>query len=498
MEEKKEKKDSFVKSFVKNKIKIGIIMGALPFVILPLFLVLIISVFLAILLTFHSDGVASSGKKCVDVKAVSEVCSSISVDKYGTMSVDEYVAGVVQHEFGYAPDEVLKAQAVAARSYGINGASKDGNGNCSISDTSVGFQTFDPNPSERAIQAANDTSGMVLVDADGNITHSEYSSNSLPEPYDSYGDMITMSERDLEIPRSWFETNKTCDSSTLNTQHIQKYGPEKDAFGRNVYGCGHGRGLGQIASLYLATEKNYTFEEILDFFYGDESVYKWSLASTNGASSKCTTKSSSNFASLTNYNLDHEGLSLLNTPLSDSQMDDLNDYLEKEMKKNNGSYSDRVAAAGQSLVYWFEQNGLYLGYYWGGGHEVFSGANSEWGKEKWADGHGHSYYGMDCSGFVSWAIRTACPNQSGFSDVAVSFLSLGNQISLSEAKPGDVIASSGHVMLVVKNNGDGTVTVAEEGGQSDGLVFSTVGESRMSYGGRSVIDMSGWYESNCE
>ena len=102
---------------------------------------------------------------------------------------------------------------------------------------------------------------------------------------------------------------------------------------------------------------------------------------------------------------------------------------------------------------------------------------------------------MDCSGFVSWAVRTACaPNSS--SRMAHQWIPFGNAISLSEAKPGDVIASSGHVMLVVKNNGNNTVYVAEEGGTAGGLGFSLVDSNRMS--GRTVVDMSDWYKKNCK
>lgn len=461
--------------------------GCAPF-FLMIFCVFVVVLF--VLGIFDGGGSSSGGKTCVNVKSADEICKSITVSGYSTMSVDEYVAGVVQHEFGGAPEEVLKAQAIAARSYGLAGASKDSNGNCSINDTSEGFQTYSSSPSDSSIQAANDTSGMIMVDENGNIASTEYSSNSLPAPYSSYGSTVTMSERNLEIPKDWWAANKTCSDSQLNT-----ITSKKDAYGRNVYGCGHGRGMGQIAAKYLAVEKNYTYDQILDYFYGSDSEYNWSLASTKGATTNCTSSGNGNFGSLTSYNLNHDGLNILSHTLSDSDMNSLNNYIEQEIKKNDSSYSNAVAAAGQALVYWFEQQGTYLGYYWGGGHELFTGASSSWGSNKGSDDHGHTYYGMDCSGFVSWSIRNAC--KADFSALAENFLAYGNSISLDDAKPGDVIASSAHVMLVVKNNGDGTVTVAEEGGTSDGLVFSKVDSNRMSYGNRKVIDMTNWYKNNC-
>lgn len=482
-----------MKKILKLKIIISLISTCLPF-FLCLF-VIFIGVAFALGVFAPSSNIAS---KCVHYQSVDEVCKSINVSGHGSMSVDEYVAGVVQHEFGNAPEEVLKAQAIAARSYGIAGATKDGNGNCSIGDTSEDFQTFDSNPSEKVINAANETSGIVLVDSNGNIARSEYSSNSLPAAYDTFGDTITMSERDLKIPRDWFSQNKTCGDDTLNDYNINYGKIEKDAFGRDVYGCGHGRGMGQIAAKYLANEKSYNYEQILEFFYGEDSVYKWTLASSGGASSSCTSNSNNDFGTLEEYNLHHGGLTMLTSGLSKSEIDDLNDYIEDEVNKNDASYKSKVAAAGQALVYWFEKQGKYLGYYWGGGHAMFTGAHEEWGTtNKGTDEKGNKYYGMDCSGFVSWSIRNAC--KADFTAVAADFLSLSDTSvsSLDKAEPGDVVASKDHVMLVVKNNGDGTVTVAEEGGSDDGLVFSIVDSNRMSWGNRSVIDMGGWYEKKC-
>ena len=66
--------------------------------------------------------------------------------------------------------------------------------------------------------------------------------------------------------------------------------------------------------------------------------------------------------------------------------------------------------------------------------------------------------------------------------------------SLSEAKPGDVLENAEHIQMVVKNNGDGTVIVAEEtGGSTSGLVFTHI----TSLGSYQATDMSGYYSSVC-
>ena len=463
--------------------------GSIFLLALPLLVV----VFMVVGILGGGDG-SGGGSTCVNIKSADEICQKVTV-KGQTMSVDAYVAGVVENEFGGASIETKKAQAIAARSYGLQGAKKDSNGNCIIDNTSEGFQTYNSNPSETSIQAANDTSGMILVDENGNVARSEYSSNSLPASYNSYGDMITMSERNLQIPRSWWASHKTCGDGDLNTVHNS----EKDAYGRAVYGCGHGRGMGQIAALYLDMELGYTYDQILEYFYGADSEYHWSLASTKGASSSCTSSNNGNFQSLSSYNKNHDGLKKLNKTLTTLQIQSLELSIESQVDKAGYGTGKAVAAAGQALTYGLEQMGYYLGYYWGGGHASDSttiGFYSGWGKNigfAYTDGGNVTgpEYGMDCSGFVSWAIRNAC--KSSFSAVlAEDFLGYGKHLSsLEDAKPGDVLASTGHVILVIKNNGDGSIIAAEESFSASGLVF----KEYSSLGNYKLVDMSNWYKS---
>ena len=449
-------------------------------------------VFIAILVVLGLLNGSNSGNGvCHNYKSVDEICKQMVVNGQ-SMSVDEYVAHVITNEFGSAPDETLKAQAVASRSYGLNGASKDGNGNCIISDTSEGFQTYAKNYTDRAMQAAMDTSGVILVDENGAVARSEYSSNSLPKPYSSFGNTITMSERDLEIPRDWFSKNKTCSDSDLN-----KANKNKDAYGRTVYGCGHGRGMGQIAAKYLDTEKGYNYEQILEFFYGKDSKYNWSLASTNGSvtNSNCGSSSNGDFQALSSYNIGHKNLKILSSPLSSSQVTDLNSYINTEVDKAGYGTGAGVAAAGQSLVYGLEQLGYYLGYCWGG-DRTSVGVGTKWGTKSSgcnSPDNVHQYYGMDCSGFVSWAIRNGCTNS--FGGPTTYDMEYGPHIDVKKAKPGDLMLDTdSHVRLVIKNNGDGTVIVAEEGGNYGDLGFSKVSNEA----GYNFIDMSSFYSKTCK
>ena len=211
------------------------------------------------------------------------------------------------------------------------------------------------------------------------------------------------------------------------------------------------------------------------------------------------------------YNLSHEGLKVLDHKLSDSEVKSLNADLNAALDYAGHGNGAAVAAVGQALVYWFEKQGVYLQYRWGGGHDyptnagcdlhgTFTFANPNWGSPScgWDEHNSsHKYYGMDCSGFVSWATRTACNPNFG-ANVSGNWVGFGSHISLSQAQPGDVIADSGHIQLVIKNNGDGTVYVAEEGGgtsNGSGLVFSLISDS--SYHPDYVISMKDWYSKNC-
>lgn len=471
------------KGFIKKKI-ILLLLGGSGFAFSAVLIALPLFIALLVVLGIISGGGSSGGSSCISTQAVGEVCKSITVNGE-TMSVDEYVAHVITNEFGSAPEETLKAQAIASRSYGVAGAKKDSQGNCVIGDTSEKFQTYAVTASDRATQAAKDTSGVVLLDKDGNVARAEYSSNSLPKAYSTYGSTITMSERDLEIPRDWWEKNKTCSDSSLN-----KANSNKDAFGRTVYGCGHGRGMGQIAAKYLAEEKNYTYDQIIEYFYGKDSPYQWTLGSSNGTSSNC----GSSLSTLSSYTLDHAGLKILNRTLKDSEISNLESYINSEVDKAGYGTGAGVAAAGQSLVYGLEQMGYYLGYCWGGDRSSV-GVGTNWGSPSSSCNSAtniHPYYGMDCSGFVSWAIRNGC--NSSFDAETTTEMDHGPHIDVTNAKPGDIMLHSAHVRLVVKNNGDGTVITAESGGSTGDLHFSKHGNES----GYNFIDMSSFYKKTCK
>lgn len=480
----------------KKILKMAII-SSLPGCALPLFIVIIIAIFVSLGL-LGDGGESSSGEKCVNLSGVNAVCNTITVEGEGTMSVDEYVAGVVGGEVGVfsGHPEIQKALSIAARTYSLNGATKDGNGNCTVPNGEH-FQVYNGSAvTDSILDIVEETSGMVLVDENGNIKSTEYDSILLVQSYDSSGSEVTLKQQDLKIPKEWLiEVREPDISCPINSSSGKSMNNYRSSYGG--YGCGHGRGMSQWGGLYLEMEKGYNYTEILDFFYGTDSDYKLQLASTKGATTNCTSTNNGNLQTLSTYNLNGNGLKVLDRTLTSSEMQELNNYIDREVDKAGYGTGAGIAAAGQALTYWMEQKGYFISYYWGGGHSSnFVGASSDWGSTKFGvdtnNGNNRPYYGMDCSGFVSWATRTACNVNFGVK-VSGDWTGLGNGLSsLENAKPGDVLADAGHIQLVVKNNGDGTVIVAEEKGGSVGLVFNKVSSTS-----KKIVDMSQYYNNNC-
>lgn len=467
----KKKSDSFIKKFgIFTSVFSGF--GCIV-IFIPLFVVLFI------LGLFEGKDGGDSVSMCHSVPSVDSVCSTVVVNGSAPMEIDDYVAGVVQAEVGgFDNIEIKKALAVAARTYALNTAASS-NGTCDMGSAGQGSQAYSDSPNQEAIQAAQDTSGMILVDDSGKAVFSQYDAFAW---YEEKGGYFYVSqggneEEHQKIPSSWVR-------SKYNQATLDWYFKYK-----------HGKGLSQVGGYYLASEKGYDFEKILDFYYSDEG---YTLASTNGSANQVC---SGNMQTLDHYTLYHEGLNKLTKPLTSNEISNLNAYLENEIKKAGHGSGAAVAAVGQGLVYWLEKNKTaYLGYYWGGGH----GDTVIGGDPKWGTNVGIRYtfkgnptgpeYGLDCSGFVSWATRMAC-NPGFGSDVSGGWINKGKKLnSVRDTEPGDVITNAGHIMLVVKNNGDGTAIIAEETG-SKGLIFSVRDDAYAS--GYYIRSMKDWYAKNC-
>ncbi len=186
-----------------------------------------------------------------DKDLVVNYCSKVSIingEDAGEYDFEDYIAGVVYAEVGLLNnEEVYKAFAVAARNYLLTHSTKN-NGACSIEDSSY-FQTFTPTNNQKVIDAVNATKGEFLYN-DGKLVSTQYDAFCWYEKDDNY---YTLRQKNQKIPSDWVEQNVDI-----------AYRSYKCATGSNH---GHGNGMSQYGSKYLATIKNFNYEQILTYYY---------------------------------------------------------------------------------------------------------------------------------------------------------------------------------------------------------------------------------------
>lgn len=180
-----------------------------------------------------------------------------------------------------------------------------------------------------------------------------------------------------------------------------------------------------------------------------------------------------------------------------TSLEEFNSLISSNVQEAGYGTRAGVVAAAVTLIAELGNNyGVKVPYFWGGGHGSISvGAEASWGSNTCytaANGQIYSYCGLDCSGFVTWAINNggfSIPVQSSGSFVyldGVERVSLSNSAVL---QAGDLLATSGHIILIVGVDDSGYIC-AEAAGNETGVLFSRKSFDASSYYG---IDMSGFY-----
>ncbi|MDD3241802.1 MAG: SpoIID/LytB domain-containing protein [Bacilli bacterium] len=177
---------------------------------------------------------------CVDLSYSALCPNGITIENYGTIPFEEYIAGVVAAEvYDSWNIEALKALAVAARTYALNRTQ-----NCTkaIRDSSQD-QNFTTELGSKSQEAAGTTAGMILT-YNGNIFSSEYDS------WNCVG-------------------SKTC-TYTYSTTGEKHTVTISDKYLKLAAG-GHGRGMSQIAAADMANNGT-KYDAILKYFYKDATL----------------------------------------------------------------------------------------------------------------------------------------------------------------------------------------------------------------------------------
>lgn len=264
-------------------------------------------------------------------------------------------------------------------------------------------------------------------------------------------------------------------------------------------------------SQYINSYNNIksNFETSDGLHYNDETSKKIheyvssSISSNSSIICSVGSISSINDSSLGGGNLPilKSGESIL-SKIGQEKLDAWNASLKSDIQSAGIGSGAAPAMAAYGLIQGALNEGFVIPYFWGGGHgNISDGINGSWGAGVAISASGSSAQpagslqpsGLDCSGFVSWALKNAgCTNFSPI--VADSFKSLGPSIDASKATVGDIAASSTHVMIILNNTGSELI-VAEAKGARYGIVFSKFDYSH--FGKYKVVNMSDYYSKNC-
>ncbi len=185
-----------------------------------------------------------------------------------------------------------------------------------------------------------------------------------------------------------------------------------------------------------------------------------------------------------------------------SSIEAFNEKIKSSIESAGKGTREGVVAAALSITSNLcEEYSVRLPYKWGGGHNSkINLADGSWGANLPSvyyneAGVAYLYEGLDCSGFVSWAIYNGGYNFPITS--SEDFLKYGQTHDMSDsyvAKPGDLVHHSGHIMMIVGVNEDAkTYDVAEAANSKDGVRVRT-----MKFSGESsnkIIDMSQYYDN---
>lgn len=159
-----------------------------------------------------------------------------------TIELEEYLRGVVPAEIGReAPDEALKAQAVASRTFALRHIIADKKRDYDVTDT-TSDQVYNPNKIDpRSDAAIKATEGLVML-------------------------------YDYEPIGAWFSSSnggRIKSSSEKWGGKALPYSVAKDDPYDTHGGGGHGVGMSQYGAMAMA-EQGFTFTDILEFYYNNE------------------------------------------------------------------------------------------------------------------------------------------------------------------------------------------------------------------------------------
>lgn len=435
-----------------NSKKVIIIIAALPFIAVGFLMLLVTTIF-----TDESGGKSSSNlamsgyyaSRCSEVTVIfTDKSNDYEVTGTNTYPLEEYVAGVVAGEVAFLGSlEVDKEFAIAARTYLLT----HDDGNCTIesSDRKQVFRELTNSPTDQlALEAANETAGRVLLSGNElySVGYDAFCSIAKDENY------YTIKQQNQKIPIDWVDSQRGI----------------AESWKQGTCAGNHGRGLSQWGSFYLATEKDYTYEELLEFYLGDDNV----TISTTGVinSDAKVTNGTQIDISIGSYLANHG-----------SSIEELNRTLEESVASAGKGTREGVVTAAVTLInYLYDNYKITIPYYWGGHYQNYGipetmGSLTSPITSIYGTVYKHS--GFDCSGFVSWAIKNGGYIMDKRKTTSTFYSTFGSDSCLANdyycvGQIGDLINSNVHVQLIVSVDVDSEQYIVAESTGEKGLVMS--------------------------
>lgn len=207
------------------------------------------------------------------------------------------------------------------------------------------------------------------------------------------------------------------------------------------------------------------------------------------------------------YELSSDGDEILHESLDSflasqgTSLEEFNNLIASNVENSGYGTDAGVVAAAVTLIAELGNNyDVKIPYFWGGGHgQMITGAEGNWGSNQCrasANGRIYDYCGLDCSGFVAWAIWNGGFNIAARVTGQFQDLPGAERVSLSSSSavlaPGDLLESNSHIVLVIGVDEETNEYIcAEASGYTTGVLFTRRPFSRSGYWG---VRMSGFYE----
>lgn len=432
--------------------------------------------------SYELSGLSSAGKiEIKDAKVELINCDGSEENGYevlDTIDFEKYILGVTLAEAGpgHQYDDTYKAQLIAVRNFTLT--------------RHLGMCPSHPDDCFHGYNAETNTFRMRACTNDQ--VYWDYTQDIYTELRDGKPSLYGKEA----------EANGKIWKKALSTEEIARY----EAIAQEVAGEVLLDESGNVLKVgYKASEtqrfismpaEGYNYQEILKEVYGSDSI----------SSAKCTYTGHFDYG---DYTLTSDDDTVLNQSLESflssngSSLEEFNKLIEKNVE--NSGYGTRagVVAAAVTLIGELGDNyGVKVPYYWGGGHAdgVVVGSLGYWGSTECrtsANGRVYDRCGLDCSGFVPWAIKNGGFNMSQNLASNFQYINGARRVSLNSSsavvQPGDLLESESHVVLVVAIDEENKQYIcAEAAGYDYGVLFV-----RRSFGsdGYWGVDMENYYNN---